>query len=114
MQQHGASATRRVQRFATLISDIVYEIFFVPKGFGDFVARTLLRVPQRVDGAHGSLDAMEAPEPPEVPDADGLTDSEFRIVSARARDPSLNKKDRADAAMMVLFGTRRKYFCMTA
>ncbi|KAJ3517704.1 hypothetical protein NLJ89_g327 [Agrocybe chaxingu] len=46
-------------------------------------------------------------EAPEFPDEDGLTDSEFQIVSAQASNPKLDAKQRADAAMMMLFGTRR-------
>jgi hypothetical protein len=45
-------------------------------------------------------------EAPEIPDTDGLTDSEFRLVASKANDPYLNAKERADAAMMMLFGTR--------
>lgn len=52
------------------------------------------------------LDAVEAPE---TPDADGLTASEFRLVAARAKDPLLDPKQRAVAAMTMIFGTRRKY-----
>jgi len=42
---------------------------------------------------------------PEVPDADGLTDSEFQLLAAKAVDPHLNAKERADSAVMMLFGT---------
>ncbi|KAG6376552.1 hypothetical protein JVT61DRAFT_1526 [Boletus reticuloceps] len=50
---------------------------------------------------------LDAVEPPETVGDDGLTDSEFRLVAARARDPLLDPDQRADAAMMLLFGTRR-------
>jgi len=54
---------------------------------------------------------MEAPEAPEEPNPDdGLTNSEFRLVSAQARDPTLGRKERASAAMMMLFGTRREFY----
>ncbi|TFK51156.1 hypothetical protein OE88DRAFT_1808633 [Heliocybe sulcata] len=45
-------------------------------------------------------------EAPESPAEDGLTDTEFRLVEAKARDPKLAPKARANAAMMMLFGTR--------
>jgi hypothetical protein len=51
---------------------------------------------------HGEVEA------PEISDADGLTNSEFRLVASKANDPHLNAKERTDAAMMMLFGTRRK------
>lgn len=57
---------------------------------------------------HGGGDFSATLEAPEVPDEDGLTDSEFRIVSEQARDGRLSRKDRADAAMLMIFGTRRK------
>jgi hypothetical protein len=139
MREHGASATPRVQKFAQLMSDLVTEIFFVPDGHYNVMmeAKTSVRIPQHdqsaspsqvVQGAgyesvvnpvYGtterasvSSDEDEFPgmvEAPEVPDADGLTDSEFRLVSTRARDSRLDGKERADAAMMMLFGTRREY-----
>jgi hypothetical protein len=52
---------------------------------------------------------IDAVGPPETPDADGLTASEFRLVAARANDPLLDPKQRAAAAMTMIFGTRRKY-----
>ena len=52
---------------------------------------------------------VDAVEPPETPDADGLTDSEFHLVAARAKDPLLDPRQRAAAAMTMIFGTRRKY-----
>ena len=52
---------------------------------------------------------LDAVEPPETPDADGLTASEFRLVAAKAKDPLLDSKQRAVAAMTMIFGTRRKY-----
>jgi len=54
-------------------------------------------------------DAISAIDFPESPDpADGLTDSEFRLVFEKASDPHLNASERADAAMMMLFGTHRE------
>jgi len=53
--------------------------------------------------------AIESPETPD-PD-DGLTDTEFRLVSGKATDPHLDACERADAAIMMIFGTHRK--CMT-
>jgi len=55
------------------------------------------------------MEDEDAVEPPETPDADGLTASEFRLVAARAKDPLLDPKQRAVAAMTMIFGTRRKY-----
>ena len=52
---------------------------------------------------------VDAVEPPETPDADGLTDSEFQLVAARAKDPLLDPRQRAAAAMTMIFGTRRQY-----
>lgn len=54
-------------------------------------------------------DAISAIDFPETPDPDdGLTDSEFRLVSEKASDSHLNASERADAAMMMLFGTHRE------
>jgi hypothetical protein len=39
----------------------------------------------------------------------GLTPSEFKILSKKARDPKLRANERADAAMLMLFGPRRTY-----
>ena len=47
-------------------------------------------------------------EAPEIPDADGLTNSEFELVASKAQDPYLDPQERANAAMMMIFGTRRK------
>jgi hypothetical protein len=112
MREHGASATPRVQKFAQLMSDLVTEIFFVPAGFKNVAAETISgRVSQYDQSMRGSAsyDGDEFPDAVEAPDADGLTDSEFQLVSARARDPRLDGKERANAAMMMLFGTRREY-----
>lgn len=46
---------------------------------------------------------------PEVPNIDGLTDSEFKLLAEKASDPYLNAKERADSAVMMLFGTHGKY-----
>ena len=47
-------------------------------------------------------------EPSEIPDTDGLTASEFRLVADRAKDPFLDPKQRAGAAIMMIFGTHRE------
>ena len=51
---------------------------------------------------------FDAVESPETLGADSLT-SEFRLIAARAKDPLLDPKQRAVAAMTMIFGTRRKY-----
>jgi hypothetical protein len=61
------------------------------------------------DSSELSGEDFDAVEPPETPDEDGLTASEFRLVAERAKDPLLDPKQRAVAAMMMIFGTRRKY-----
>ena len=125
MKDHGSSATPRVQDFAALMDDLVEEIFFVPEGFTSVAqVSSSAQVPQedqgmsskissqvvQADTGHGfenpSLGSIKAPEEPD-PD-DGLTDLEFRLVSAQAHDPSLGRKERANTAMMMLFGTRRE------
>ena len=92
MREHGASATPRVQRFTQLIAELVHEIFFVPPGFNNVAAG------ERLDD-----------EESEAEDGDGLTGSEFRLISKRARDPNLSGQECADAAMMMIFGTHREY-----
>jgi hypothetical protein len=92
MREHGASATPRVQRFAQLIAELVHEILFVPPGFNNVAAGETL-----TDGES------------EAKDEDGLTDSEFQLVSKKARDPNLSGEERADAAMLMIFGNRREY-----
>jgi hypothetical protein len=94
MRERAALATPRVQRFAQLIAELVVEFFFVPPGYEDMV---------RMGGS--LVPSAEGPEPCEE---DGLTDTEFRLVSARARDPHLNGQERAAAAITMLFGTYRK------
>jgi len=86
MRERAASATPRVQQFAQLIAELVVEIFFVPPGYEDTV---------RMGGSLAS--SAEGPEP--GCGEDGLTDAEFRLVSARARDPHLNGQERAAAAI---------------
>lgn len=71
---------------AVLIAELVVEIFFVPPGYEDTV---------RMGGSLAS--SAEGPEP--GCGEDGLTDAEFRLVSARARDPHLNGQERAAAAI---------------
>ena len=61
---------------------------------------------EMVEAKDPSVGEAEAPEIPD-PD-DGLTDSEFNLAASKAQDGNLDPKERADAAMMMLFGTRRK------
>lgn len=39
----------------------------------------------------------------------GLTRNEFKTLSKKAGDPKLGATERADAAMLMLFGPRRTY-----
>ncbi|KAJ3501797.1 hypothetical protein NLJ89_g9180 [Agrocybe chaxingu] len=50
---------------------------------------------------------FETPEAPEDEDEDGLTNTEFRLLSAQARDLALDSRQRANAAMIMLFGTHQ-------
>jgi hypothetical protein len=75
-----------------LIAELVHEIFFVPPGFNNVAAGETL-----TDGES------------EAEDEDGLTDSEFQLVSKRAHGPNLSGEERANAAMTMIFGTRREY-----
>jgi hypothetical protein len=59
---------------------------------------------------HDESNTQELVDSPESPDEDGLTASEFQIVAARANDSFLDPKQRADAAMMMLYGTRCKLY----
>ncbi|CAA7268652.1 unnamed protein product [Cyclocybe aegerita] len=72
-----------------------------------WVSRSTSREKEDPDAAVPPSDDEEVNEAPETPESDGLTDSEFRIVSAQANNPHLDAKRRADAAMMMLFGTPR-------
>lgn len=70
---------------------------YVPPGFKNVAA-----------GEHLTDEESEAKDAKyEAEDEDGLTDSEFQLVSQRARDPNLNGEERTDAAMMMIFGHRR-------
>ncbi|THU75702.1 hypothetical protein K435DRAFT_880330 [Dendrothele bispora CBS 962.96] len=42
----------------------------------------------------------------EVPAEDGLTNTEFRILSNEAVDPNLSAEERSSSAMLLLFGTQ--------
>jgi hypothetical protein len=143
MQDHGSSATPRVQRFAQLMSELVTAIFFLPPRYGGATRRShpvqvlqrhrTIRAPSSRSAsvadqipALGSHQGQNAPygvtedssdppgegpdlvEPPEPTDADGLTASEFRLVATKARDPLLDGKERASAAMIMMFGTHRE------
>ncbi|CAA7267647.1 unnamed protein product [Cyclocybe aegerita] len=131
MGKHSLSATPRVRSMAALMSDLVAEIFYVPPGYPssvllDTVAHGHLgtaSTEQSLGAGHammvdppgqtsapssgsrysGALD-LEAPEAPEDADEDGLTNTEFQLLSAQAQDPVLDSKQRANAAMMMLFG----------
>ncbi len=67
---------------------------------------------EEAPGPSGESESESGPlvtvEAPEVPDADGLTSSEFRLVAAQAQDPHLDPKERAEAALLMPFGTRGK------
>lgn len=121
MAQHGDSAGPRVKEFAALMSELVTEIFFVPGGAHN-IAEQFLHIsqpaqttitphlaPRTDDVAPPDCDGLNLVEHPETPDTDGLTDSEFRLVSAQACDPHLDSEQRANAAMMMIFGTHRTY-----
>ncbi|KAF8436284.1 hypothetical protein L210DRAFT_3549265 [Boletus edulis BED1] len=102
MRDHGSSASSRVRWFADQMSMLVTAIFYVPPHYPQVTAcGTMSSV------SHDENNVLDAVEPPETVADDGLTDSEFRLVAARARDPLLDPNQRADAAMMMLFGTRR-------
>lgn len=131
-------ASERVKKFAQLMSDLVTEIFFVPTGYVNVAvpppsqpetrnmagntsnfsqaAPTSQFLTSQEPGYSHTFSAVEEgtdptvgeAETPEIPDADGLTNSEFELVASMAQDPSLDPKARADAAITMLFGTRRK------
>ena len=61
--------------------------------------------------AHDESNTHELVGSPESPAEDGLTASEFQIVAARANDSFLDPKQRADAAMMMLYGTSVSCVC---
>ncbi|KAF8337664.1 hypothetical protein F5887DRAFT_984264 [Amanita rubescens] len=133
MRDHGSSASPRVQRFAQQMSDLVTAIFFAPQTHtgvavhrhsvsqqGHHMTAQSSSVAHRFsslgqsspsgtmeDSSEPPGEDLDAVEPPETPDADGLTASEFRLVAARAKDPLLHPKQRAVAAMTMMFGTRR-------
>lgn len=134
IREHETSASERVRSFEKVISQLVTEIFFVPQtGSVSVVDVPVPAGPQQEVGqgltVHGApalgwtsatgLGRMMGPaysatveaataEVPEVADADGLTNSEFHLLSSKATNPHLDGKERADAAVMMLFGTRRK------
>ncbi|KAF8816779.1 hypothetical protein BYT27DRAFT_7206940 [Phlegmacium glaucopus] len=131
MKDHRASATPRITMFANLVSELMDEIFFVPRGFysrlddplfSQVFAQSHLVVGAASIGAvsgtgkpnptgHGfgqpstAFGAMEEPDAPEQPDDDdGLTPSEFRLLAQQARDPELTPRDRSNAASMLICG----------
>ena len=72
---------------------------------GEHIIRLVQQKRPSGESESGPLVTVEAPE---VPDADGLTSSEFRLVAAQAQDPHLDPKERAEAALLMPFGTRGK------
>lgn len=118
MRDHNISATPRIRMFAQRISELVAQIFFVPQNFKSVagcptgtIRSQRVRLSRQFSGESGKdqpFGEMET-EAPEASDTDGLTDSEFHLISEKAQDPNLSHKDRADAAMRMLLGTRRKW-----
>ena len=140
MRSHSALATPRILMFANLVSELMDEIFFVPKGFhshlDDSLTLQLPAQPHPVLGAHSigavsgtgipaptelafghssaSFDSMGVLDAPEQPDDDdGLTPSEFRLLAQQARDPELGPRDRSNAASMLIHGVRGERFFST-
>ncbi|CAA7269622.1 unnamed protein product [Cyclocybe aegerita] len=128
MKDHRASATPRITMFANLVSELMDEIFFVPRGFRsrlddyDSLSLQAPAQPHPIEAVSGtgnpaptghqfgqpstSVGSMELePDAPEQPDDDdGLTPLEFRLLAQRARDPELRPRDRSNAASMLIFG----------
>jgi hypothetical protein len=48
------------------------------------------------------------PEALEILNEDGLTDSQFRTVTAKTNNPYLDAMERADAVMLIIIEARRK------
>jgi hypothetical protein len=121
MENYGSDASARVQEFAQLMDELVVEIFFVPPSIRNVKKKNTVfsqpdlacNIPsRRLRGARFHSEPNLAqdetiPEYPESPGEDGLTDSEFSIVADKAQDGQLDARERANAAMMMLFGTRR-------
>jgi hypothetical protein len=122
--------------FANLISELMDEIFFVPRGFhsrlDDLLTLQVPAQPHPVVGAasigavsgteiptptglgfgqpSASFDSMEELVAPEHPDDDdGLTPSEFRLLAQQARDPELGPRDRSNAASMLIYGVHGEH-----
>ncbi|KAK2462863.1 hypothetical protein APHAL10511_005061 [Amanita phalloides] len=133
MRDHKTSATPRIKMFFKLVSELMDEIFFVPRGFhsrlDDLLSLQVPSQPHPVVGAtsigavsgiptptgHGfrqpsnSVDLMEELNAPEQPDDDdGLTPSEFRPLAQQVRDPELGPRDRANAVSMLIYGVHVK------
>ena len=122
MQDHSNTASERVKYFDMLIKDLVTEMFFLPPSINDLLELRYEHPPvptslpasiipsnsttRDMDSSH--IDHDYPPETPESTRDDGLTDSEFWTVAKRTNDPKLDASERADAAMMMLFGTRGK------
>jgi hypothetical protein len=130
MRDHRASATLRITMFASLVSELMDEIFFVPQGFHSRLDDSLsLPIPAQFHPVVGaalietvsgtgspaptghefgqpstSVGSMEESDAPERPDDDGLTPSEFRLLAQQARDPELRPRDRSNAASMLICG----------
>ena len=121
MQNHSNTASERVKYFDMLIKDLVTEMFFLPPSINDLLelryehppVPTSLPVPiipsnSTRDMGSSHIDLDYPPETPEPTRDDGLTDSEFWTVAERTNNPKLDASEQADAAMMMLFGTRGK------
>jgi len=136
MRGHSPSATPRIIMFANLVSELMDEIFFVPRGFhsrlDDLLTLQVPAQPRPVVGAasiravsrtgiptptglglgqpSASFDSMEERAAPEPPDNDdGLTPSEFRLLAQQARDPELGPRDRSNAASMLIYGVHGEH-----
>jgi len=92
------------------MSDLVTAIFSVPQGYSCLsrsieTASIAPSFPIKDSPEAHDESTQELVGSPESLDEDGLTASEFQIVAARANDSFLDPKQRADAAMMMLYGT---------
>ncbi|KAF9485488.1 hypothetical protein BDN70DRAFT_903055 [Pholiota conissans] len=133
----GSTSSLRITQYAKLMSALVEEIFFVPPQYDieaelfpnpshDVQHTESLITPPSIPARHiaeqsseatnlldnpasGGMENQDASvlEYPKVPDTDGLTDTEFRLVSKQACNPDLSPSQRANAAMLMIFGTSR-------
>ncbi|KAF9483651.1 hypothetical protein BDN70DRAFT_276837 [Pholiota conissans] len=110
VKDNDSHVSPRVQRYVNLISNLVYEIFFVPEGYPSAAEPcNTLEWAIRIDNenASTSLSKEHATDAAKVPNKDGLTDAEFQKITKSANDPSLEPGERAKAAMSMIFGTHR-------